>query len=75
MSKIKETAAFIQDKIDGKFDVGVVLGSGLGDFIDAIENKIEIPYEDIVHYQKIIYALTKTDELMKKIDDICFTEV
>lgn len=50
MSKIKETAAFIQDKIDGKFDVGVVLGSGLGDFIDAIENKIEIPYEDIVHF-------------------------
>ena len=35
----------------------------------------ELSYEDILHYQKIIYALTKTDELMKKIDDICFTEV
>lgn len=30
----------------------------------------ELSYEDIVHYQKIIYALTKTDELMKKIDVI-----
>jgi hypothetical protein len=35
----------------------------------------ELSYEDILHYQKIIYALTKTDELMKKIDDIYFTEV
>ena len=28
-------------------------------------------YEDILHYQKIIYALPK-QMLMKKIDDICF---
>ena len=35
----------------------------------------ELSYEDILHYQKIIYSLNKTDELMKKIDDICFTEV
>ena len=35
----------------------------------------ELSYDDILHYQKIIYSLTKTDELMKKIDDICFTEV
>jgi len=26
--------------------------------------------EDILHYQKIIVALTETDRLMKKIDDI-----
>ena len=32
----------------------------------------ELSYEDIVHYQKIIYALTKTDELMKEIDMIDF---
>ena len=30
----------------------------------------ELSYEDIIHYQKIIYALTKTDELMKKIDQV-----
>ncbi|MPL55243.1 hypothetical protein SDC9_00713 [bioreactor metagenome] len=32
----------------------------------------ELSYEDILHYQKIIYALTKTDELMKEIDMIDF---
>lgn len=30
----------------------------------------ELSFEDIIHYQKIIYALTKTDELMKKIDKV-----
>jgi len=27
-------------------------------------------FEDIFHYQKIIVALTETDQLMKKIDEI-----
>ena len=35
----------------------------------------ELSYEDIVHYQKIIYALTKTDELMKKIDEVAFAKI
>ena len=35
----------------------------------------ELSYEDIVHYKKIIYALTKTDELMKKIDEVAFAEI
>ena len=30
----------------------------------------ELSYDDILHYQKIIYSLTKTDELMKKIDNV-----
>jgi hypothetical protein len=32
----------------------------------------ELAYEDIVHYQKIIVALTETDRLMKDIDKIDF---
>ncbi|NLW32960.1 MAG: N-6 DNA methylase [Fibrobacter sp.] len=32
----------------------------------------ELSYEDIVHYQKIIVALVKTDEIMKKIDEVDF---
>ena len=31
---------------------------------------IELSYEDIFHYNKIIVALTETDRLMKEIDDI-----
>lgn len=30
----------------------------------------ELSYEDILHYQKIIVALFKTDEIMKEIDEI-----
>jgi hypothetical protein len=28
----------------------------------------ELSYEDILHYQKIIVALTETDRIMKEID-------
>lgn len=38
---------YIREKIDFKPEIGIVLGSGLGDFADSIENKIEIPYKDI----------------------------
>ena len=30
----------------------------------------KLSFEDILHYQKIIVALTETDRLMKKIDEI-----
>lgn len=33
----------------------------------------ELSYEDILHYQKIIVALTETDRIMKEIDLIKFT--
>lgn len=51
--KVKEAHAYIADKIgDFKPSVGLVLGSGLGDFADNVENKIEIPYEEIPHFHK-----------------------
>ncbi len=50
MKNIKETARFIQEKTEDTFELGVVLGSGLGDFVDLIENKIEIPYEEVIHF-------------------------
>ncbi len=30
----------------------------------------ELSFEDILHYQKMIFALTKTDELMQKVDTV-----
>ena len=32
----------------------------------------ELNYDDILHYQKIIVALTETDRIMKEIDKIAF---
>lgn len=37
----------IKDRVKVKPDVALVLGSGLGDFADHIEDKTFIPYEDI----------------------------
>lgn len=51
--KVKEAHAFIAQKMgDFKPSVGLVLGSGLGDFADNVEDKIEISYEDIPHFHK-----------------------
>ena len=33
--------------------VGIVLGSGLGDFVDRMENKTIIPFNDIPHFKKV----------------------
>jgi len=41
------TVDFLKNKIKTTPDVGIILGSGLGDIVDSVENKIVIPYSDI----------------------------
>lgn len=43
----KEIASRIQAKCDRKVDLCVVLGSGLGAFVDALEDRVVIPYAEI----------------------------
>jgi purine-nucleoside phosphorylase len=50
--KLNQAKAFIQSKTKNKPYVGVVLGSGLGAFVDKLENKIIISYNDIPHFKK-----------------------
>lgn len=50
LQKARETAEFINQKIDIPPKVGLILGSGLGDLADEIENAIAIPYEDIPNF-------------------------
>ncbi len=52
LSKILEASSFISSKITAKPKVGIVLGSGLGIYIDQIQNKTIIPYEDIPHFKR-----------------------
>lgn len=48
LSRIKEVAAFLNGKIESfKPEVGVILGSGLGNFADAIDVKYIVNYSDI----------------------------
>ena len=42
-----KTIKYIREKINFEPEIGIVLGSGLGDFADSIENKVEIAYKDI----------------------------
>jgi len=50
--KIKETSDYIKSINDTKPRVGIVLGSGLGVYVDRIEDKTIIPYGDIPNFHK-----------------------
>lgn len=52
MSKILEASRYVLSKIPNKPKIGIVLGSGLGIYIDQIQNKIIIPYEEIPHFKR-----------------------
>lgn len=49
-SDYRESADYIKSKIGETPDVAIILGSGLGDFADKLENKIIIPYREIPHF-------------------------
>lgn len=49
---IEETVGYIQNICDKKFELGIVLGSGLNGLVELLEDKIVIKYEDIPHFVK-----------------------
>lgn len=50
LQKIKEAASYIQSKIDIKPEIGLILGSGLGDLANEIVNPVYIDYGEIPHF-------------------------
>lgn len=52
LEKIATTAEFIHTVKKVKPQVGIVLGSGLGFFVDQLEDKTIIPYSDIPFFHK-----------------------
>lgn len=48
--KIQEAAAFLKNRINHTIKSAVILGTGLGGFVDAVKTTIEIPYGDIPHF-------------------------
>lgn len=48
--RVQEATNYIKSKISQTPKVGIVLGSGLGVYVDQIENKTIIPYTDIPHF-------------------------
>ncbi len=50
LEQLQETAAFIQSQYTQRPTVAIVLGSGLGNFVNEINIEKEIPYSDIPHF-------------------------
>lgn len=51
MEKLRESADHILSRCSGeRIDLAIVLGSGLGDLADQLENPIYIPYGEIPHF-------------------------
>jgi purine-nucleoside phosphorylase len=50
IEQLKETTAFIRNEYTTVTQVGVVLGSGLGNFIAEMKVEKEISYSDIPHF-------------------------
>lgn len=51
-TEIKEASDYIQNKIKAKPETAIILGSGLGIYVDQMEDKIAIPYSEIPHFAK-----------------------
>ncbi len=50
VQKVKESTAYITKKYPHKAEIGIVLGSGLGNLVSEIKVDAEIEYDDIPHF-------------------------
>lgn len=50
MKQLQETAAYLRQQYSSTPIVGIVLGSGLGNFVREIKVEKEVPYTDIPHF-------------------------
>ena len=50
LNKIKETTDFIQNKVDTKPQIGIILGTGLGGLVNEIDVKYTLAYETIPNF-------------------------
>ena len=50
IQQLKETTSYIRQQLNAFPQVGIILGSGLGNFTGEIKAEKEIPYSDIPHF-------------------------
>lgn len=50
LTQIAEARAFLKRRLTLEPEVGIILGTGLGDFADTLEVETVIPYRDIPHF-------------------------
>ena len=71
--QIKKTAEFLKEKTNFSPEIGIILGSGLGSFVDEVDIKFSIPYNEIPefplstvegHSGKLIFGYVKNKEVV-----------
>lgn len=50
MERLSETRRYIIEKVNIEPQMGIILGSGLGGFVDLIEEQVVIPYSEIPNF-------------------------
>jgi len=50
MSQIGEAEAFLKSRLTTRPEVGIILGTGLGDFAGTLEHGTKVPFADIPHF-------------------------
>lgn len=73
LTQMNETAEFLQSQGIKEIHTGIVLGTGLGNFVSSIQIEKEIPYEQIPHFPlstvefhsgKLIYGTVKGKKVL-----------
>ena len=68
--KIEEAMAFIAEKWSGTPKAGIILGTGLGPFVERIEIEAEIDYESIPHFPSSTATSHRGRLICGKIDGV-----
>ena len=50
LENLRETVEWLKPRIPGETKICIILGTGLGDLAKSIQDKKEIPYEEIPHF-------------------------
>lgn len=51
LKRVRAAAAYLAERVPLRPKVGLILGSGLGQLADRIEDAVAVPYGDIPHFQ------------------------
>lgn len=65
----RESADYILNKLGEKPDAAIILGSGLGDFADKLEDASVIPYRDIPHFPVSTVSYQKGELVFGRLGD------
>ncbi|HYH15952.1 MAG TPA: purine-nucleoside phosphorylase [Flavisolibacter sp.] len=68
--QIDEAAAFLRQQQSVRPLAGIVLGTGLNDLVQHIDNKIVVPYEQVPHFPSSTVAFHKGQLIFGQVHDV-----